>query len=103
MSGVLVKGEREKSHMVLKDARKPRNTGILLNIQLVNFNCATRKLSQNYILYKYVKLHLLHRHLSSYKRNKQMTMYQAKFIMCQVLNQAHCIKHFTDYKQEQKL
>lgn len=59
-----------------------------------------RKLSPNYILYKYVKLYSLCRNLSSFKRNKQRTIYLAKFILRQMLYQAHCIKHFTDYKQE---
>lgn len=88
-SGVLMKGGEEETTWHLKNARKPGNTGILLKIQLVIPNHAIRKLSPNYILYKYVKLHLLRRQLSSYERNKQMIVYWEKCIMCGAVNQAH--------------
>jgi hypothetical protein len=65
------KNGKKESHGI---PRMPgsQKTGIFLNIQLVNFDNVIRKCSPHYILYKYVKPHLMHRHLSSYKGSKQM-------------------------------
>lgn len=99
-SGVLVSTARRERHMVLKgcqDPRKPRDTGILLNLQLVHLNCYRKTPSQFHFIY--LQLHSLCRNLASQKRNKWMTSYEAKFMRWQVLNLTYCIKHFTGYKK----